>query len=343
MKGYEMEGIGPQRIDALFEAFKGKRIAIIGDLMLDRYYWGRVGRISPEAPVPIVEVESEAARLGGAANVAHNIASLGGIPLMFGTIGCDDATAIFRKLAADAGFSTEGVLDDASRPTTCKIRVIAHHQHVVRIDRESRSDIDDSIASQILSSIERQIRSIDAIILQDYNKGVLTKSLIRQIIDLASQNRVMIAVDPKFDNFFEYTGVTVFKPNRKEAEEALGMRLNSVESIEAAGWAMLKRLNADKVLLTLGHEGMWLFQSSGEILRAPTKAWSVADVSGAGDTVISTLTIALSARATMKEAIALANHAAGVVCSKVGIVPIELASLRAAILDDRQVLAQSAI
>jgi rfaE bifunctional protein kinase chain/domain len=267
---------------------------------------------------------------------------LGGIPLMFGIVGCDDAAATFRKLAAEAGFSAEGVLDDSSRPTTCKIRVIAHHQHVVRIDRESRSDVEEHIARQILLSIERQIHSIDAIILQDYNKGVLTKTLIRQIIDLAYKDQVMVAVDPKFNNFFEYTGVAVFKPNRKEAEEALGARMNSAESIEAAGWAILKRLNADKVLLTLGHEGMWLFQSSGQILKAPTKAWSVADVSGAGDTVISTLTIALAAGATMKESITLANYAAGIVCSKVGIVPIELASLRTAILNGRQILARSA-
>jgi D-glycero-beta-D-manno-heptose-7-phosphate kinase len=326
-----MDVISRERLDSLFAAFSGKRVAIIGDLMLDRYYWGRVARISPEAPVPVVEIESEASRLGGAANVAHNIASLGGTPLMFGAVGRDDAGALFRELARAAGFSEEGVFDDHSRPTTCKTRVIAHNQHVVRIDRESKSEVDETIAGRILNSIGRQIGSLDAIILEDYNKGVLVKPLIREVIELARRNRVMVAVDPKFNNFFEYAGVTVFKPNRKEAEEALGMRLNSAESVETAGREILKRLNAENVLLTLGAEGMSLFRKSGEALNVPTKAWSVADVSGAGDTVISTLTIALAGGATMLEAATLANYAAGIVCSEVGIVPINPASLRKAV------------
>lgn len=329
-----METISTQRLDSLFNAFSGKRIAIVGDLMLDRYYWGKVARMSPEAPVPVVEVESEASRLGGAANVAHNIASLGGIPLIFGTVGQDDAAVLFRKLACEAGFSSEGILDDPSRPTTCKIRVIAHHQHVVRIDRESKCEVDAHIVRQILASLERQIRSLDAIILEDYNKGTLTKSLIQKAIEIAHRHHVRIAVDPKFDNFFEYSGVTIFKPNRKEAEEALGMRLNSPENIEIAGREILKRLNAENVLLTLGDQGMSLFSRSGEILNVPTKAWSVADVSGAGDTVISTLTIALAGGATMPEAATLANYAAGVVCSEVGIVPISLPALRKSVLEE---------
>jgi D-glycero-beta-D-manno-heptose-7-phosphate kinase len=327
-----MELISTQRLDSLFNAFSGKRIAIVGDLMLDRYYWGKVARISPEAPVPVVEVESEASRLGGAANVAHNIASLGGIPLIFGTVGQDDAAVTFRKLAHEAGFPSEGILDDPSRPTTCKIRVIAQHQHVVRIDRESKCEVEEPIVQQILAALERQISSLDALILEDYNKGALTKSLIRKAIELARRHHVMISVDPKFDNFFEYTGVDIFKPNRKEAEEALGMRLNSVENIGLAGREMLKRLNAENVLLTLGDQGMSLFSRSGEMLNIPTKAWSVADVSGAGDTVISTITIALASGATIHEAATLANYAAGVVCSEVGIVPISLPALQKSVL-----------
>jgi D-glycero-beta-D-manno-heptose-7-phosphate kinase len=329
-----MATLSAQRLDSLFNAFRGKRIAVIGDLMLDRYYWGKVARISPEAPVPVVEVESEASRLGGAANVAHNIASLGGIPLIFGTVGQDDAAMLFRKLVREAGFSSEGILDDPSRPTTSKIRVIAHHQHVVRIDRESKCEVDEHIVRQILDSLERQICSFDAIILEDYNKGALTKFLIRKAIELAHRHHVMIAVDPKFDNFFEYSGVTIFKPNRKEAEEALGIRLNSAENIKIAGREILKRLNAENVLLTLGDQGMSLFSRSGENLNVPTNAWSVADVSGAGDTVISTLTIALAGGATMPEAATLANYAAGVVCSEVGIVPINLPALRTAVLEE---------
>jgi D-glycero-beta-D-manno-heptose-7-phosphate kinase len=331
-----MEIFSPQRLNSLFNAFSGKRIAIVGDLMLDRYYWGKVSRISPEAPVPIVEIDSEASRLGGAANVAHNIASLGGIPLMFGIIGRDNSGASFCKLAREAGFSEEGILEDASRPTTSKTRVIAHNQHVVRIDHESRSEVDEITAQRILNLIERRISSVDAIILEDYNKGVLIKPLIREVIGLARRRGVMVAVDPKFDNFFEYAGVTVFKPNRKEAEEALGMRLISAGNIDTAGRELLKRLNAENVLLTLGNEGMALFRQSGEVLNVPTRSWSVADVSGAGDTVISTLTIALAGGATMQEAATLANYAAGIVCSEVGIVPIDSAALQKAVLEDRR-------
>jgi D-glycero-beta-D-manno-heptose-7-phosphate kinase len=329
-----MERIAPERFETVFGAFQGKRIAVLGDLMLDRYYWGSVARLSPEAPVPVVEVESEASRLGGAANVAHNIASLGGIPLMFGIVGRDDAGLLFRTLARGAGFSEEGILDDPSRPTTCKTRVIAHHQHVVRIDQESKNDVNGNVAEQILRRLENRISSIDAIILEDYNKGVLVSPLIHEVIELARRHHVIVAVDPKFDNFFEYDHVTVFKPNRKEAEEALGIRIHSPAGIENAGREIMKRLNAENVLLTLGDEGMSLFRCSGEVLHIGTKAWSVADVSGAGDTVIATLTIALTGGASMVEASTLANYAGGIVCAEVGIVPVKPDALRKAILKD---------
>ncbi len=329
-----MEHISPERLDSLITAFSGKRIAVIGDLMLDRYYWGKVARISPEAPVPVVEIESEATRLGGAANVAHNIASLGGSPLIFGIVGGDDAGGLLRSIVRESGYSEEGILEDSSRPTTCKTRVIAHHQHVVRIDQESKADVGDNIVQNIMVALERQIRSLDAIIIEDYNKGVVVSSLIRKAVELARQHDVMVAVDPKFNNFFEYEGVTVFKPNRKEAEEALGVRLNSPKSIEMIGQELLQRLKADNVLLTLGEEGMSLFRQSGELLKIPTKARRVADVSGAGDTVISTLTVALAGGATMREAAILANYAGGIVCGEIGIVPINLSALRDTIVED---------
>jgi D-glycero-beta-D-manno-heptose-7-phosphate kinase len=331
-----MELISQNRLDSLCSAFSRKRIAVIGDLMLDRYCWGKVARISPEAPVPVLEMDSEATRLGGAANVAHNIASLGGIPLMIGIVGQDDSGALLREIAKEAGFSTEGILDDPSRPTTSKTRVIAHNQHVIRVDRESKSDVDESIIASILETLEDQISSLDAIIMEDYNKGVIVKPLINKVINLARKHDVMITVDPKFNNFFEYRGVTVFKPNRKEAEEALGIRLKSDAEVNAAGRELLKRLDSDNVLLTLGEEGMSLFSRSGEILKVPTKARTVSDVSGAGDTVISTLTMALAGGATMLEAATLANYAGGVVCEEVGIVPISIPELRNVILADLQ-------
>lgn len=321
------------RLQSLFDRFEGKRIAVVGDLMLDRYYWGSVARISPEAPVPVVEVESESARLGGAANVANNIASLGGVPLMIGVIGQDDAGQALRSIIKESGLPIDGVLVDASRPTTVKTRVIAHHQHVVRVDKEVKEDIGEGIQEKILHVLKHHIDGLDAVIIEDYNKGVVVKSLIRELVEFARRKGKSITVDPKFHNFFEYKQVTVFKPNRKETEEALGVRLHDQHSVELAGQTLVKRLQAESVLLTLGERGMSLFERDGGTTHVPTAARKVADVSGAGDTVISTLTMALAAGASIKEASTLANFAGGVVCGEVGIVPIERTALYQTVLD----------
>ncbi|MBI3586424.1 MAG: bifunctional hydroxymethylpyrimidine kinase/phosphomethylpyrimidine kinase [Ignavibacteriales bacterium] len=282
--------------------------------MMDRYFWGSVARISPEAPVPIVEVESESTRLGGAANVANNIASLGGIPLMIGVVGNDDSGKALRSLISEQGFSTEGVVVDDSRPTTVKTRVIAHHQHVVRVDREVKNDVSEPIQQKILD-------------------GVIVKSLIGELIHLTTSKSKIVTVDPKFNNFFEYKNVTVFKPNRKETEEALSCRLNDRQSIEQAGRTLVQRLEAENILLTLGEKGMSLFERSGGTTHVATMARNVADVSGAGDTVISTLTVALAAGASVREASSLANFAGGIVCGEVGIVPIDTKALHDAVLE----------
>ncbi|MGB2867829.1 MAG: D-glycero-beta-D-manno-heptose-7-phosphate kinase, partial [Bacteroidota bacterium] len=322
-----------QRLQALSDKFTGKRIAVIGDLMMDRYFWGSVARISPEAPVPVVEVEEESTRLGGAANVANNIASLGAIPLMVGVVGNDDAGQRLRAIIKENGFPTSGVVTDSSRPTTVKTRVIAHHQHVVRIDHELKGDIDRTVEQQILNLLNEQIRDLDGIILEDYNKGVLTRRLINEIITLANKHSRIITVDPKFNNFFEYQNVTVFKPNRKETEEALGCRLTGLDHVEEIGKKLLDRLHASNILLTLGEKGMVLFERSGEMTHVPTTARKVADVSGAGDTVISTLTVALTAGSSVREAASLANYAGGVVCGEVGIVPVSRDALMKAVLE----------
>ena len=321
-------------LQQLLERCRGKKIAVVGDLMVDRYYWGDVMRISPEAPVPVVEVKSESTRLGGAANVANNIASLGGTPLMIGVVGKDNGGTVLRSLVRDAGFTDRGLIVDPSRPTTVKSRVIAHHQHVVRIDQESKQDVKQEIADQMLEVLRTEGDSLRAIILEDYNKGVVTKTVIHDVIAFARERGIPVAVDPKFNNFFEYQNVTVFKPNRKETEEALGMRLDSPEAIERAGRELMKRLQADHVLLTLGERGMSLFARDGAPLNVPTRARKVADVSGAGDTVIATLTMALAAGTTVQQAASLANYAGGVVCGEVGIVPIDPKALVEAILED---------
>lgn len=316
------------RLQTLFENLSGKRVAVIGDLMLDRYFWGSVTRMSPEAPVPVVEVESESTRLGGAANVANNIASLGGIPFMVGVVGGDDSGKALTSIVAESGFRTEGILVDPARPTTVKTRVIAHHQHVVRVDREVKNDIDESVQSRLIDVLRRNAGSLDAIIIEDYNKGVVVKNFIREVIDFAVQNRIIITVDPKFHNFFEFKNVTVFKPNRKETEEALGVRLNDQASVEQAGRTLVERLKAKNVLLTLGERGMTLVEGDGRMTHVPTAARKVSDVSGAGDTVISTLTMVLAAGGSIREASMLANIAGGIVCGEVGIVPIDPSVLR---------------
>ena len=329
-----MINISEHRLNDLLAQMNGRRIAIVGDLMLDRYIWGSVNRISPEAPVPVVDMETEQARLGGAANVAKNIKSLGGEPILVGVIGSDNSGKQLFELMRESDFPIDGIVVDASRPTTVKTRVIAHNQHVVRIDREVRTDISYTIQNKIVDALYRHINSVDALIMEDYNKGVVVKSLIKQIGELASQHDKPITVDPKFNNFFEYENVTVFKPNRKEVEEVMGVRLKTEEDIQQTGKTLMERLKAKNVLLTLGEQGLALFESDGAICRMGTMARSVADVSGAGDTVISTLTMALAGGATMQEAATLANFAGGIVCGYVGIVPINPDELRTAILDD---------
>lgn len=291
--------------------------------MLDQYYWGYVSRISPEAPVPIVEVNSESTRLGGAANVANNISGLGAEALLIGVIGTDQNGALVTSLMETGGFSTAGLFTDPSRPTTTKTRVIAHNQHVVRFDRESTEEISPVLQDQILTLLHESIDEIDGIILQDYNKGVLTHKLIHDITRLAREHDTLVTVDPKFKNFFEYRGVTVFKPNRRELEQVFGVRLESDRHFEEFGVQLQRRLNAENILITRGERGMTVIESGGAVYHIPTRTRSVADVSGAGDTVIATLTLALAAGANMHEASAIANFAAGIVCEEVGIVPID--------------------
>jgi len=194
-----MVNLTPDRLEEIQKHLTGRRIAVIGDLMIDRYFWGKVTRISPEAPVPVVEVEEESTRLGGAANVANNIASLGGVPVMIGVVGNDAGADSLRNLVANKGFPTDGIVVDESRPTTIKTRVIAHGQHVVRIDHEEKVDLNNDVQTRILDCLERQIETLDGIILEDYNKGVLTKGLIKSIIQMAKERKKTITVDPKFN------------------------------------------------------------------------------------------------------------------------------------------------
>lgn len=309
-----------------------RNIVVLGDLMLDRYIWGAVTRISPEAPVPIVEVESESFSLGGAANVANNVQALGARVIPIGVVGHDNEGQSLISMAAGAGFETGGIIIDTRRPTTVKTRVIAHNQHVVRIDQETRETISAQTYEKILSFIKTILPTVDAMIIEDYNKGLIHPELVSEVIECAAKRKIITAVDPKFDNFWAYKGVTVFKPNRREAEAVLGVRLDTQKEVMRAAQKLQKKLECENVLITLGERGLHLLDLHNNHHAIPTRAKKVHDVSGAGDTVIGTLTAALAAGASILEAAHLANFAAGVVVAEVGAVPISPSKLREAIM-----------
>ena len=317
-----MHSVSTARLAQLLETMRGKKIAVVGDLMLDRYLWGSVVRISPEAPVPVVEVESESESLGGAANVSNNIQSLGAQAIPVGVIGKDRNGQALLELARKSDFPTEGIITDPGRSTTLKARVIAHSQHVVRVDRETKQNISADAEKRILTFMAGIFPQLDAVVLEDYNKGLLTPELISGIIALARKHDVSLTVDPKFDNFFAYQHATVFKPNRKETEEAFGMKIQNDPDLQKATHRLKERLHCENVLITLGENGMLLLDADGREYRLPTRAQKVHDVSGAGDTVIGTLTAALAAGGTILEAAILANLAASIVVAEIGAVPV---------------------
>jgi rfaE bifunctional protein kinase chain/domain len=326
----------PEKLHSRLAAMQGKRIAVLGDFMLDRYLWGSVTRISPEAPVPVVEIDNETEQLGGAANVANNIAALGAVPLPIGVIGKDGSGERLLEVIEKAGFPRDGLLVDHSRPTTIKTRVIAHSQHVVRTDRESRRELAPEMQEKLAHHLEKILPKLDAILIEDYDKGVITQPFLARVIELAQSRRCLITVDPKFNHFFDYQRVTVFKPNRKETEEVIGMKLTTASDIDRAGEILLQRLQCENVLITLGERGMALFRRDGGSHLIPTQAQRVHDVSGAGDTVIATLTVSLASGADILEAATLANYAAGVVVGEVGAVPIAKQKLIEAIAHHQQ-------
>jgi len=285
--------------------FKGKNILIIGDIMLDKYIFGKVERISPEAPVQILDVQKEEFVPGGAANVANNIASLNGNALMVGIIGDDNEANILKKELKKRNINTEGIFIDNQKPTTQKVRVLGQKQQLLRIDYEKREYINKEIENKIIDFVKNK-KDIQAIIVSDYAKGVITENLLNEIKSL---NKTLI-VDPKPKNMKFYKDVTLVTPNIKEAKE-----MTKKEDINEIGKQLQEQLNT-QILITRGKDGMSLFEK--EITNIPTKAKEVYDVSGAGDTVVATLTLALTAGASLKQAATLANHAAGITVGKLG-------------------------
>ncbi|NTW50533.1 MAG: D-glycero-beta-D-manno-heptose-7-phosphate kinase [Chlorobiales bacterium] len=308
-------------LEKLFNAFKQQTIAVIGDVMLDKYIFGHVSRISPEAPVPVIDVREESFRLGGAANVAMNIHSLGGNALLFGVCGNDaDSEQLLAEMTAQ-GFSPDSLMQVSGRPTTCKTRVIAHNHHIVRIDSETREPISKETETHLFENLESKIKGLSAIIFEDYNKGVLSTSLIKRVTDLAIRHDVPILVDPKKNFFFDYQNCTVFKPNLKEVSEALGHSFrNTDEDIELACKMLGEKLKTKYMVLTRGEKGISVFNQT--LTHLPSVALEVADVSGAGDTVIAVLTLGLTAGLDIVDAARLANFAAGIVCAEVGAVSV---------------------
>lgn len=316
-----MNNLNEKRAEFIINSAKNKVIAVIGDVMLDRYFWGTVSRISPEAPVPVIDVENETIHLGGAANVAQNLKSLNLQAVLCGVIGNDNTGRSFIETAESSGIDISGLFIDSKRPTTIKTRIIGNNQQIARIDREVRDDISKDGLDSIINCLSNY-RNLNGIIIEDYNKGTVTKMLVESVIDFAKRNNVPVYVDPKKDNFFIFNDVDVFKPNRKEAQQALGYNLKNENDIRKAGEILLDKLQCKNVLITLGAEGMMLFENNGTISSVPTKARHIADVSGAGDTAIATLAASIAGGANIREASAIANFASGLVCEKPGIVSI---------------------
>ena len=308
----------PRRVQQLLRSMCRAKVLVVGDVMLDEFVWGRVSRISPEAPVPVVWVQSESVMPGGAANVANNIRALGGQVQMVGAVGSDRwGTVLLEELAARK-IATTGILQDA-RPTTVKTRVIAHHQQVVRVDREEQGPLSASLMSRLVATIRKHLPSADAVIIEDYGKGVITRELLEAVIPMARSHRTLITVDPKEEHLDLYRQVTAITPNRAEAGGMVDRELETEADVLTAGEELLRTLRCDAVLMTLGEEGMCLFEQAGRRTRIPTVAQEVFDVAGAGDTVIGTFTLALAGGASMPEAAVLANHAAGIVVGKLGV------------------------
>lgn len=320
-----------KRINRVISKFEDLKILVVGDLLLDEFVWGDSSRISPEAPVPVVLVERESFMPGGAANVANNISSLGAKAFLVGVVGKDERGRQLESLLKEKGVDIEGVISDSDRPTTLKTRVVARHQQVVRIDREDASQIDDGINEKLVGYIKEKIDKIDAIIIEDYGKGVIVPKFLKEIVPLAKRHNRIITVDPKEEHFSYYRGVTAITPNRKEAQAAAGIKAEDEESLNKIGNILIEKYNLKVALITLGEQGMRLFERGGKITHIPTVAQEVFDVSGAGDTAIAAFTLAQAAGANTVEAAHISNFAAGIVVGKFGVATTSQAELKARI------------
>ncbi|MBD3164400.1 D-glycero-beta-D-manno-heptose-7-phosphate kinase [Candidatus Woesearchaeota archaeon] len=308
----------------IINKFKNQNILVIGDLILDKYIFGNVERISPEAPVPVIEVKKEMYVPGGAANAANNVSSLGGRAFLLGIVGEDTSKDILLEEARNKGISTEGIITDPRKPTIQKIRVVGQNQQLLRIDYEDKSYIDNE--EKIIERIKNK-EKIGAILISDYAKGTITKKLMKDVLGLAKKKNIILIIDPKPRHKSFYKSCYLITPNKKEAEEMTNMAIKTEEDLEKAGTKLMEELDCN-VLITTGERGMSLFEKKNAPIHIPTLAKEVYDVSGAGDTVIATLSLALSSRASLKDAAVLANHAAGIKVGKLGTAPVSAEELK---------------
>lgn len=326
-------------VKALFEKFTEKRILVLGDVMIDAYLRGSVSRISPEAPVPIINLEKQEERLGGAANVALNLLSLGAEPIICTIIGEDRGGDSFMELLQKRGLNSSAVKQLSNRKTTIKTRVIGNNQHLIRIDEEETASINSVQEEVLINTVKTAIESgVDAMIMEDYNKGLLTENVIKSVIEIANKNNVAITVDPKKDNFFAYQNVTLFKPNLKELKEGLNVEFNlddfdnTKAEFENAIDLLESKLSNAISFVTLSEYGVFINSKEASKTYIPAHIRKISDVSGAGDTVISVATLCLTAGLEIKDIAAIANLAGGLVCEMSGVVPIDKGQLMEEVL-----------
>ncbi len=329
-----MKSLSLHRVRQLLTAASRARVLVVGDLMLDQFLWGRVSRISPEAPVPVVEFERESAMPGGAANVSRNLADLHAATDLIGVVGQDDAARKLKKLLAQQKIGCSGILASGTRATSIKTRIVAHQQQVVRVDRETRGDLDDKTTRRLIAALHGHLDSADAVIVGDYGKGVVTQALLEEIKRLCHDRGIWLSLDPKPVHHLNLKNLSLITPNRKEAFELAEMidetrheNPLSDASLQQAAGKLLADLRPAVLLITLGDQGMLLCRRDQPPFHIPTVAQEVYDVSGAGDTVIASFTLAIAAGASPVEAAIFSNHAAGVVVGKVGTATVQPAEL----------------
>ncbi len=312
--------------------FSDLNVLVIGDVMVDFYLFGEVNRISPEAPVPVVEISKKESRPGGAANVALNLLQLGANPVLLTMIGRDATGAMLLGMLKDKGVKTTHVLQHKGRVTTLKTRIFDEDKQVVRFDEEEVDEVEESQENLLIKEFKKILanQKIDIIILQDYNKGILTKYFIKQILLLATKNGILVSVDPKERNFMEYQAIDLFKPNLRELSEAIGYRINpkSLESLRSGAEELRRKTRFKNLMVTLGANGIFCFTKEGQSFIVPARSIKAADVSGAGDTVISIAALMFAQKYSLKEIAQLANRGAAAVCKKIGVAPITLKEMK---------------